>query len=197
MESSDALPIGIQWVGFILSVISAGGVLLVLPTLLQLIFGGPRLVEEFANHDDDESNRMLVVFIKNEPVNKPFGKFSLVKRDTVTSFSATFRIVNIDNGAIVVPVHQAPIHSGDEDDDGLRKYRIALPPTISVGASIGVATWYALTGSPMIPPTRGKPPVPLAPAKYQAQIIFGVDGRRHDVAKNFVVGETREDLMWQ
>ena len=195
-DSSDSLPVAFQWVGLVFSVIGGVGVLLAFPTLLQLFFGGPRLIEEFETHDDEEGNRMLVVFIKNQPIDKPFGKLSLVKRDTIASFSASFRILNLDINSIVVQVHQAPIHSGDEDDDSLRKYRISLPPTISIGASICVATWFAATGFPMIPPTRNKLPVPLVPANYQVQIIFAVDGRRHDVARNFVAGKTREELMW-
>ncbi len=193
-NSADALPIYLQWLGFGLAVFSAVGVLLVLPTLLQIFLGGPQLHKEFDSHDEDGS-RLLLVFMKNLPVEKPFGRFALVKRDTIESLAVTFQILDACRQSIIVPVHQARIQSG-EDSDELGRYRIRLPPTFSVGASIAVAMWNAASGRAEIPPTQGKQSVPLDPGIYEARSIFHIDGRRNDVAKNFSVGQTVKELEW-
>jgi len=36
----------------------------------------------------------------------------------------------------------------------------------------------------------------LDPGIYEARIIFHIDGRRNDVAKNFSVGQTVKELEW-
>jgi hypothetical protein len=193
-EPTNSLPIYIQWIGFFLAVFSATGVLLALPTLLQLLFGGPRLYLEFDSHDENGS-RLLIVFIKNRPIDKPFGQFSFIRRDTIESLTATFQIVREDTHFIVVPVHRARIHSGEEGDE-LGPDRIRLPPTSSVGASIAVCRWNGSTGRAEIPATRGKGPTPLQAWNYEARMIFHFDGRRKDVLSKFAVGPTLVDLQW-
>ncbi len=168
--------------------------MLALPTLLQIFLGGPQLSKEFETYDED-GTRLLLVFLKNRPVKRPLGRFALVKRDTVQSLTATFQIVEAQSKSIIVPIHQARI-SSDADPPDTERYRVTLPPTFSVGASITVAIWNAANGRAEIPPTRRKASVPLDVGTYEARLIVHVDGTRNNEAKGFTVGRTPEDLLW-
>ena len=192
---AESLPKWVQFVGLGLSVFSAVGVVLAAPTLLQIFFGGPKLNTRFGV-DPGDGNRLLIVFLENQPAATWLRRLAVVKRDTIQSLTATFRIYHVEAESVVVPVHQARIYSDDDPTDEGR-YRITLPPTYSVAASILVAKWNPDSGRAEIPPTRTAASVPLTTGTYEAQIALIVDGTPDVQVKLFPVGRSAADLDWQ
>ena len=90
------------------------------------------------------------------------------------------------------PILQSLIYS-DEDSTDKGQYRIALPPTYSVGASVLVASWDYKTSQAFL---GGQTLVLLKPGQYHAEVIAMVDGEPVRQSRQFVVGGTPTDLKW-
>lgn len=190
------MPIWVEFVGLGLTAFSAVGVFLAAPTLLQLFFGVPKLNTRFDYDDSEDGHRLLIVYLENLPAAKWLRRWALVRRDTIQSLTATFRIYHVETRSVVVPVHQARIYSDDDPTDAGRG-RITLPPTYSVAASIAVAKWNPDSGLTEVPPTRTQASVPLMPGTYEAQIALIVDGAPDIQVRLFSVGQSAADLAWQ
>ncbi len=191
------MPIWVQFVGLGLTAFSAAGVLLAAPTLLQIFFGGPKLNTRFDEDvDPGDGHRLLAVFFENLPTAKWLRRLAVVRRDTIQSLTVAFQIYHVDTESLVVPIHQARIHS-DADSTDAGRYRITLPPTYSVAASIAVAEWNPDSGRAEVPPTRTSASVPLMPGTYEARIALIVDGTPDVQVKLFSVGRSAADLNWQ
>ncbi|MDO8532542.1 MAG: hypothetical protein Q7T26_10355 [Dehalococcoidia bacterium] len=181
--------------GWFLAIISGLGLMMGTQTVFQALWGRPVLQTEFEVSDGKET-RLLLVFLKNIPVKNKVIKKLGVRRETIQSLTAQFRIAEAGSGKVVVPIHQARISSDDNSSDE-GSFRIALPPTFSVGASIVVAAWEPKSQKSVIPPDRLRGMTPLEPGLYRAEIILLVDGDPMPrIFRQFVVGETRYDLIW-
>ena len=125
-----------EWVGIVFAVVGVG---IGVPSLLQRIFGRPRLVSEYDKYVRGQE-RGLIVFLKNPPLEKKsFLKKLGVRRDTISSLSASFRI-SVVGGEVVVPIMHCRVYTDDDPTDA-GSWRIALPPTFGWSTSIMVAMW--------------------------------------------------------
>lgn len=180
-----------EWAGF---VVGGVGVVMGTPPVFQMMWGRP-LVKTQLERGVEGTNRFLTVYLKNPPVRNPILKRLGVRRETVQSLTAQFRISEAGNGKIIIPTRQAKIYSDDDrTDEG--SYRIALPPTFSVAASIVVVLWDTQKGKAFVPPCRQQQPHCLEPGYYSAHLILLVDGEPMHIRRNFVVGNEADALTW-
>ena len=184
----------VQWVDIVLSFIAFGIAVVALPTIFQRLWGRAKLEIEFDRHAMD-SERVLLIHLKNPPVKSQWGKRMGVTRDSIKSLAATTRIFEAGSGRVVDPLRHMRIYP-DDDLDGHSFSRISLPPTYSVGAGILIALWESEPRAARIPPDQVRPPLFLGTGYYRLEIIFLVDGEPEPYQKHFTVGKTADDLVW-
>ena len=141
------------------------------------------------------SMAVLLIFLNNPPVQKRLLRILGVRRETVQSLTAEFRISEVGSGKVIVPIRQARIYSDDDPSD-IGRGRIVLPPTYSVAASITIAKWDIGRNKVVILGDRLRGELQLNAGYYQADIIMFVDGIQHHITRRFVVGEKADDLIW-
>ena len=180
-----------EWVGMVLA---GAGILMAAPTLFQMLWGRPQLKTRFET-EAQGSERLLVVFLENRRITSPIAKRLGVRRETIRSLTAHFRISEAGSGTIIIPICQARIYS-DEDATDTGRDRIPLPPTFSVAASIPVARWDNDNQRVAVPQIRAKSETVLLPGHYRADIIFMVDGDEDRRSRHFTVGTSADDLKW-
>lgn len=192
-SASDSLPLWLQIVGLGLAAFSAGGVALAVPTFLQVFFGAPQFRSQYDAGSHGESG--LIVYLDNRPSGKWLNEWSVIKRDTIQSLTVSFQIYHVESSNIVIPIRQARIYSDDDPTD-LGSYRVELPPTYSVAASIVLVIWSPEIGQFVVPPGRTQAPLPLTPGLYEARLVFIVDGAPVKESRRFQVGTTETQLQW-
>ena len=163
---------------------------------MQRRLGKPLIALEFSREVSDQE-RFLSVFIKNTPINarKRLTRIFSIRRETVQSLTAQFRIIEAGSNTILIPNRQARLFS-DENSDDLGRDRMMLPPTFSVGASIMVAQWDLKNSRAIVPGNRIHEEYILPPGYYCAHIILIVDGNPMSVTRNLVLGDKADDLVW-
>lgn len=164
------------------------------PTISQMMWGGPTLRTQFEMYYEN-TQRALIIYLNNPPRVKRIWRFLGVRRETIQSLTAEFRISEIGTNRIIVPIRHARIYSDDDPTD-LGKDRIVLPPTFSVGACIAIIYWDTAKNEAKIMLDRLRPLITIAPGYYQITIIFFIDGLPKNVVRKFVVGDKPDDLMW-
>lgn len=184
----------VQWVDIVLSFIAFGIAVVALPTIFQRLWGRAKLEVEFDRHAKD-SERSLLIHLKNPPVKSQWGKRMGVSRDSIKSLAATTRISEAGSGKVVDPMRHMRIYP-DDDLGGHGLSRISLPPTYSVGAGILVALWEPEQRVAKIPPDQLRDPLSLGAGYYRLEIVFLVDGEPERYQKHFKVGKTADDLVW-
>ena len=162
--------------------------------LLQVLYGQPRLRTKF-EVGVEGVDRFLLVYLDNPPIKNRILKKLKVKRNPIQSLTVQFRIREAGSGKIVDPIRNARIFSDDDDDDS-GHWRISLPPTFSVSASIMVARWDTQKKKACVLPDRTKPELILESGQYKVDIIFLVDGEEKIETRQFVVGQEADDLKW-
>lgn len=180
-----------EWVGIVLAGL---GLAMATPSIFQMLWGRAVVKLQFDIYPE-KSERALVAFFKNPPVNSRMLRMLGVKREIVQSLTAEIRISEAGSNTIIVPIRQLRIYSDDEPSDSGNN-RIVLPPTYSVGASIMVAHWDNQQKQAVIPPARLRDPQPLGAGCYRADIIIIVDGDPRIISRQFVVGKEADDLIW-
>jgi hypothetical protein len=160
---------------------------------LQKIFGRPKLLREYDKYVRDQE-RGLIILLKNPPLErKSFLRRLGVRRDTISSLSASFRIS--EKVRVIIPIMQARIYSEDDPTQaGCR--RIALPPTFSGSASIVVAMWSDAKKKAMVLRDAAESSVELSAGLYRMQIIYLVEGQPENEVRDFIVGKNGDDLVW-
>jgi len=179
------------WVGIILAGV---GLAMATPNIFQRILGRPILKIEFET-GAQEAHRFLLVNLKNPPVTNKVLKMLGIKRDSIQSLTISFRVVEYGSGKVIDPVRQAIIYS-DEYVKDTGRYRIALPPTHSVGANFMIAIADGETKQVFIPQDRLREHLLIPPGYYQVIIAFMVDGNPIKVIRQFKVGAKADDLIW-
>lgn len=180
-----------EWVSAIL----AGMALAVaIPSIVQKVWGCPLVRTEFERYEQD-GERVLLIFLSNPPVQKGLLRILGVRRETVQSLTAEFRISEVGSGKMIIPIRHARIYSDDDPSD-IGRARIVLPPTYSVGATIIIARWDIEIKKIVIPGDRLRKEIQLDAGYYQANIILFVDGIEQHITRRFVVGEKPDDLIW-
>jgi hypothetical protein len=95
-----------EWVGIVLAGV---GLLMGIPSMLQMAIGSPKLILNFDRIVKDRE-RHLAIFIKNQQLGNPQeGKKSIwrklgVRRGTIESLTVSFRISEVGTGKILIPV---------------------------------------------------------------------------------------------
>ncbi len=182
-----------EWVSIVLAV---WGVAMSAPSLLQMTIGQSKLVRDYDRHIR-EQERSLAIFLKNPPLNKnSIWKILGVKRDAITSLSASFCIT--ENGTKKVmtkPIVHARIFS-DDDTTETGSWRVALPPTFSGSTCIIVAMWDEKKKKAIVLGDKIREPLELPTGVYQIEIIFFVEGQQIKDFRNFIVGDKADDLIW-
>ena len=118
-----------------------------------------------------------------------------VRRDAIQSLTAQFRISEFGSGKVIEPIRNAKIYSDDDPTD-TGKWRVALAPTFSTGASFAIAFWDTQKEKAFAPPDRTSQLLELSAGYYQAHIIIMVDGEPKHVFRQFAVGQKADDLIW-
>jgi hypothetical protein len=179
-----------QWVGIVMAGL---GLLMSTPSIFQMILGRPKLVREYDRHVKN-NDRALLIFLKNPPLSDKsiWGKLG-IRRDTIASLSASFRIS--EKAKTTIPIMHARIYS-DDDPTRTGSWRIALPPTFSYSSSIVVATWDATLKKAMVLGDEVRESEYLPANVYKIEIIFLVEGQPIKEVREFIVGNTADDLIW-
>jgi hypothetical protein len=179
-----------EWVGIVFAVV---GVAIGVPSLLQRIFSRPKLVTEYDKYVRGQE-RGLIVFLKNPPLGKKsFLKKLGVRRDTVSSLSASFRISG--GGKVIIPIMHCRIYTDDDPTDA-GSWRIALPPTFSWSTSVMIAMWDDAKKKAIVLGDTVRGSVELSAGLYRMDIIYLVDGQPENEFREFIVGENADDLVW-
>jgi hypothetical protein len=179
------------WVGIILAAV---GLAMATPSIFQKLWGRPILKHEFERGAEGK-DRFLAVHLKNPPVRNRILRILGVRRDSIQSLTVSFRIIEYGSGKILDPVRQAILYSDEYVKDGGR-YRIALPPTYSVGANFIIAIADADAKRVFVPQDRLRTHLLIPPGYYQVVIAFMVDGEPIKVIRQFKVGKKADDLVW-
>jgi len=137
----------------------------------------------------------LVAYLENPPVKSRVLRRLGVRRETVQSLGATFRISEAGSNKIIDPVRHARIYSDDDPTD-VGSPRVALPPTYSVAACLAVARWDTHGSQVVVPPDRLRPELVLVPGLYRVEIVLLVDGEPQRHERRIVVGRGGDDLSW-
>ncbi len=192
-----AFPDNWEWVGIILA---GMGLLMGIPSVLQMAMGRPKLILDFDRIVKDKE-RSLVLFLKNQQFGNPLeGKKSIwrkwgVKRDTIESLTVSFRISNTGTGEILIPIMQARIFS-DADPNKLGTWRTTLPPTLTFETCAMVAMWNESKKKAIVLGDKTKPSVEIAKGIYTFSVFVAIDGDPQDYSRQFIVGDTADDLAW-
>ena len=166
-----------------------------MPSVAQVLWGKAQLRTEYRT-DANGEDRSLIVFLSNPPITKKFLRRIGVRRDAIQSIEASFRIREAGSGTVLDPVRHARFKSPDDPADDYFSYRIVLPPTYSVGASLMIAIWDKATARAVVPPDRLRPAIALSDGLYKVEIIFSIDGEPSSDVRCFKVGQRGDDLMW-
>jgi len=176
-----------EWVGIVLG---GGGLAMAIPSIFQMLWGRPILKVVFEN-GVEESKRFLPVYLSNPPIKNRFLRTLGVRRETIQSITAQFRISELGSGKIVINSRQARIYSDDDPDDKGR-FRTILPPTYSIAGCIMVASWVDKSREVVIPPDRLRKQLESIPeGTYLVQILFMVEGEKQEESRQFIVGKTQ------
>ncbi len=186
-----------EWVGIVLA---GMGLLMGVPSILQMAMGSPKLMVDFDRIVEDKE-RHLAIFLKNQQLGNPLeGETSIwrklgVKRDTIESLTVGFCISEVGTGRILIPVMQARIFS-DADLNESGTWRTTLPPTLSFETSVMIATWDENKKKAIVLGDRTKSSVELAKGIYKITVSIAVDGEPQYYSRQFIVGDTADDLAW-
>lgn len=180
-----------EWVGIVFAGVA---IAMATPNILQMFWGRAYVEVEYEVGAKD-SERSLLVFLKNPPVKNRMLKALGVKRETVQSLTAEIRISEFGSKKIIVPIRHARLFS-DDDPSNAGSNRIVLPPTYSVAASVMIAMWDSQNKKAIILGDRLRQPLLLGEGYYLIQIIILVDGEPKELSRQFVVGGSADDLTW-
>jgi hypothetical protein len=182
-----------EWVGIVLAGV---GLLMGTPSMLQTFLGRPKLLTNYDRHVR-ERERALMIFLKNPPLIEKsiWGKLG-IRRETITSLSATFCITEAGSSKVVTkPIMHARIYS-DDDPTKTGSWRIALPPTFSWSTTIVIANWDDTKKKAIVLGDEVRNPLELSANTYRLEIIFLVEGQPVKEFRSFVVGDVADDLVW-
>jgi hypothetical protein len=179
-----------EWVGIVLAGL---GIAMGVPSVLQRIYGRPKLLTNYDKHVQDQE-RALIVFLKNPPLEPKSLLAKLgVRRDTIASLSASFRIS--EKAKVTIPIMHSRIYS-DDDPTEAGSWRIALPPTFSWSTSIMIAMWDNAKKKAIVLGDTARSPVELSDGLYRMDIIYLVDGQPIKEFREFIIGKKADDLVW-
>ncbi len=191
----EPIPTELDWVIGILGLVAFALAVLAMPSVAQMLWGRAQLRTEYKT-DANGEDRSLIVFLSNPPVRQKFLKCIGLHRDAIQSLEACFQIREAGSGAVLDPIRHARLKSPDDPSDDFFSYRIVLPPTYSVGASLMIAIWDKISAKAVVPPDRLRPAIALSAGLYRVEIIFTIDGDPVKDSHNFKVGLRGDDLMW-
>jgi len=180
-----------EWVGVVLAGV---GLTMATPSILQMLLGRPKIKMQFEN-GVKEVDRFLLVYLSNPPIKNKLLRKLGIRRETIQSLTAQFRISELGSRKVIIPSRQARIYSDDDPDDKGR-FRTTLPPTFSVAASIMVVFWDVEKDKAIVLPDRLREASALPEGAYQVHIIFLVDGDPISVSHQFIIGKKADDLTW-
>ena len=182
-------------------VVVAGLTLMIgVPVLVQMLIGRARLIAEFTKIVK-EQNRSLGISVKNPQLgDASTGKKSIwrklgVRRETIESLIVSFRISEVGSGKIWIPFMQARIYS-DADSSEHGSWRVTVPPTPAFETIVMVAVWNDSKKVAIVPGDRLRTSVELPKGIYRIEAMFVVDGEPQLRFRNFIVGDTGDDLSW-
>ncbi len=180
-----------EWVGIVLAGVSLA---MASPSILQRFCGRPLVKVEFGRAVAG-NERLLLVYLQNLPIRNRVLRKLGVRRDTVQSLTAHFRISEFGSNKVIDPIRNARIYSYDDPTD-MGKWQVVLAPTFSTGASFGVVSWDTQKNKAFIPPDRTKQSSELLSGYYRADIIIVVDGEPKHISQQFAVDQKADDLIW-
>lgn len=174
-------------------VLTGLGVAIGVPSVLQKIYGRPKLIREYDEYVR-ERERELIVFLKNQPLKrKSFLRKLGIRRDMISSLSVSFRISEKER--VVIPIMHARIYS-DDDPTEAGSWRVALPPTFSSSASIMIAEWNDKKKKAIVPGDKVRSGVELPDGLYCIHVIYLVEGQEESEFREFIVGKNADDMVW-
>ena len=189
-----SIPDWLSWTDIAFSIAAFILAVMAAPTILQMFWGRACLRFEFDRYVQEDERRLLV-YLQNPRITNRVLRGVGVRRDGIQSLTVMSGIAEAGSGTIVDPIRHSRISSdSDLDDKGLS--RIALPPTLSVAASVEFVQWDVQEGVASLPPDRLRKRKVLQPGRYRMDIVFSVDGEPQKVSRDFVVGLKSDDLIW-
>ena len=186
-----------EWVGI---VIAGVGLLMGVPSILQMCIGKPKLLVDFDKVVKDRE-RNLAIFLKNQQFGNPlqakksFWRKMGVKRDAIESLTVGFRILNAGTRDILIPIMHARIFS-DADPTSLGIWRTTLPPTLSFETCVMIAMWDEGKKKAIVPGDQIRSYEELAKGVYEIIVTIVTDGEPQFYSRQFIVGDTADDLTW-
>lgn len=182
-----------EWVAI---VIAGVGIVLVIPSTLQMFWGRAYVKTEFeVSAKGDE--RSLVILLQNPPVQNSVLKTLGVRRETVQSLTGELRISEAGSNVIIDTIRRARIFTDEDKSDSDRgSNRIVLPPTYSVAASMMIAMWDNNLKGAIVLGDLLRKELLLRKGYYTVQILIFIDGEPVEESRQFVVGEKADDLIW-
>lgn len=180
-----------EWISIVFTGLA---IAMAVPSLLQMIWGRACIETEFKVATRGNT-RSILVFLKNPPVKNRVLKLLGVRRETVQSFTAEYRISEQGSKTIIDPIRVARLFS-DEDTLEEGSNRIVLPPTYSVAACIGIGTWDDSIKRAVILEDRIRDSLLLSKGIYHLNIMMFLDGEPKEISRQLVVGSTADDLVW-
>ena len=185
---------------FVGAVLTAVGIVMGIPVLLQMTIGRAKLMVEFDKIVEQEK-RSLAIFMKNPQLGDvSTGKKTIwrrigVKRESIESLIVSFRITEVGTGKVVIPIMQARVYSdADPSEKGI--WRVTVAPTLSFETTIMVAMWNEGKKVVIVPGDRLRGEVELPKGIYRIDAAFVVDGEAEMEFREFIVGDSADELTW-
>jgi len=184
-----------EWTGIVLAGL---GLIMGVPSVLQMAMGRPKLMMDFDRVVEGQK-RALAIFLKNPPLGeKSIWRKLGIRRDTIASLSASFRISEV--AKVVIPIMHARIYTPDDptkiDPTKIGAWRIALPPTLSFESCIMIAMWGNEKKKAIVLGDKSRNSVDLSAGIYRIEVIFLVEGHPIKKFREFIVGDKADDLVW-
>jgi hypothetical protein len=165
-----------------------------------MLIGRAKLIVEF-DKIVEQQKRSLAIFLKNPQLgDASIGKKSIwrklgVKRDSIESLIVSFRISEVGTGKVLIPIMHARIYS-DADSSEQGSWRVTVPPTLSFETSVMVAMWNGSKKVAIVPGDKIRAAIELPKGIYGIEAIFVVDGEPQKRFREFIVGDTADNLTW-
>lgn len=183
------------WVGIVLAFIAVVVAIMTLPTVLQMIYGKPKLVLYFRNF----ASLGLALRIQNMPLNT-FQKFLRVKRESIDDFSLRIYISSHDK-EVIESTLDGYIY-GDSTGrlltfNDIQRNHISLPASFYQASTLVVRAGEQYgKHTTRIYDMNGNYDKELAEGSYSLHIEICADGQIAEIYKDFKVNNHEPWVEW-
>lgn len=185
----EALPPEWQWISLILAVLA---LLMTVPTILTMIWGGPELSARFTSDTDAAQGiRFLRCQVFNRPIEHPVLQFLRVRRERAYDVAAELEVREDGTNRLVDQVYPKLQYPFSHD----RAQVLNLSPS-PAGAQFPVAAYFIDENLAVVSRNR-KRGADLPPGLYVACVrVRSAGSQPQELRQKFRVGRSVDEITW-